>query len=141
VATGRKSRWRPIREIKPKPLPPVTTGAHGKERVCHRLPPVAEVPLSVKEGSTFHPVRARDVALAAATDRVVAFRFDSIHRTTCGRGRTSGGDDDLSAGVAVSEVADRLWNLVESERPIDDSLDRAGFEQLPQLFQVLAALL
>ena len=24
--------------------------AHGKERVCHRLPPVAEVPLSVKEG-------------------------------------------------------------------------------------------
>jgi hypothetical protein len=26
--------------------------AHGKERVCHRLPPVAEVPLSVKEGST-----------------------------------------------------------------------------------------
>ena len=22
---------------------------HGKERVCHRLPPVAEVPLSVKE--------------------------------------------------------------------------------------------
>ena len=27
--------------------------AHGKERVCHRLPPVAEVPLSVKEGSTF----------------------------------------------------------------------------------------
>src|SRR5919198_2318428 len=25
-------------------------GAHGKEHVCHRLPPVAEVPLSVKEG-------------------------------------------------------------------------------------------
>ena len=24
--------------------------AHGKEHVCHRLPPVAEVPLSVKEG-------------------------------------------------------------------------------------------
>jgi hypothetical protein len=24
--------------------------AHGKERVCHRLPPAAESPLSVKEG-------------------------------------------------------------------------------------------
>jgi hypothetical protein len=24
--------------------------AHGKDGVCHRLPPVAEVPLSVKEG-------------------------------------------------------------------------------------------
>ena len=55
--------------------------------------------------------------------------------------RTSGGDDDLAAGVAVSEVADRLWNLVEWERPVDDRRDGAGFEQLPQLFQVLAALL
>jgi hypothetical protein len=93
------------------------------------------------QAGTSDPVRARDVALAAATDRVVPFRFDSIQRTTCGRGRTSGGDDDLSAGVAVSEVADRLWNLVEWERPVDDRLDGAGFEQLPQLFQVLAALL
>src|SRR5512133_518842 len=25
-------------------------GSHGKERVCHRLPPAAESPLSVKEG-------------------------------------------------------------------------------------------
>jgi hypothetical protein len=28
-------------------------GAHGKDGVCHRLPPVAEVPLSVKEGVDF----------------------------------------------------------------------------------------
>jgi hypothetical protein len=28
-------------------------GAHGKERVCHRLPLVAEVPLSGKEGVDF----------------------------------------------------------------------------------------
>jgi predicted dithiol-disulfide oxidoreductase (DUF899 family) len=53
---------------------------------------------------------------------------------------TSGGDNDLPAGVAVSEVADRLWNLVEWERPVDDRPDRAGFEQRPQLRQVLAAL-
>jgi hypothetical protein len=28
-------------------------GAHGKEDVCRRLPPVADVPLSVKEGVDF----------------------------------------------------------------------------------------
>src|SRR5919198_2003760 len=85
--------------------------------------------------------RARGVALAAVTARVVPFGLDSIQRTTCGRGRTSGGDDDLPAGVAVSEVADRRWNLVEWERPVDDRPDRPGLDELPQLFQVLAALL
>jgi integrase len=40
----------------------------------------------------------------------------------------SGSDDDLPAGVAVSEVADRRWNLVERKRPVDDRLDRAVFE-------------
>ena len=84
--------------------------------------------------------RARGVALAAATDRVVPFGRDSIQRTF-GRGRMSGRDDDLPAGVAVSEVADRLWNLVEWERPVDDRPDRPGLDELPQLFQVLAALL
>ena len=33
VATGRKSRWRPIREIKPKPLPPVATGCRSERMV------------------------------------------------------------------------------------------------------------
>src|SRR6266508_1627219 len=55
--------------------------------------------------------------------------------------RTSDGDDDLAAGAAVSEVADRLGNFVERECPVDDGCDRAGFEQPPQLLQVLLALL
>src|SRR5919197_883636 len=53
----------------------------------------------------------------------------------------SDGDDDLAAGAAVSEVADGLGNLGERERPVDDGRDRAGFEQLPQLVQILRALL
>src|ERR671934_1736046 len=38
---------------------------HGKERVCHRLPPVAEVPLSEKEGVDFRKAERR-LSLAAA---------------------------------------------------------------------------
>jgi hypothetical protein len=29
------------------------SGAHGKEHVCHRLPPVADDPLLVREGVDF----------------------------------------------------------------------------------------
>src|SRR3954451_7618558 len=46
----------------------------------------------------------------------------------------------LPRGAAISEVADRVRNLVERECPVDDRPDRPGFEQLPQLLQVLAAL-
>jgi hypothetical protein len=53
----------------------------------------------------------------------------------------SNGNDDLASCAAASEVADRLRNLVERERPVDDRPDRTGFEQLPQLLQVSAALL
>ena len=46
----------------------------------------------------------------------------------CLRGRASESDDDLAASAAVPEVADRLWNLVERECPVDDGSDRADFK-------------
>src|SRR5581483_9530158 len=67
------------------------------------------------------------------------------HRGDCtpqaGAACRSDGDDDLAPGSAVSEVADRLWNLAERKGSINHGRDRAGFEQLPQLLQVPAALL
>jgi hypothetical protein len=40
----------------------------------------------------------------------------------------SNGNDDLASCAAGSEVADRLRNLVERERRVDDGRDRTGFE-------------
>src|SRR5581483_2835030 len=76
----------------------------------------------------------------AAAGCSVTAELDAICATPRGRGGASGGDDDLPAGVAVSEIADRVRNLVERERPVHDRPDRPALEQLPQLFQVLAAL-
>src|SRR5438132_12809897 len=53
----------------------------------------------------------------------------------------SDGDDDLAARAACSEVTDRLGNLSQRERLVDDAPDRAAFQQRPQLLEILPALL
>jgi ketosteroid isomerase-like protein len=72
VATRRKSPIFETPDIGPKPLPCVATscrfGAHGKERVCHRLPPVARAADAFSRGDP-EPVKelyseADDVTLA-----------------------------------------------------------------------------
>ena len=54
---------------------------------------------------------------------------------------SSCGHDDLAAGAPVPEVADRIGHFVERERSIDDRRDHTGIQQLPELLQVLTALL
>src|SRR5207244_7024023 len=46
------------------------------------------------------------------------------------------GDDDLSSGVSLFEIADRLRGLTQGIRPVDDRRDRAGLDELLQSCQI-----
>src|SRR6516225_8029748 len=58
--------------------------------------------------------------------------------SNCGQYDVAGsyGDDNLSPGVSLLEVADSLGNLAQRVGPIDDRRDLPGLEQLPQDGQV-----
>jgi hypothetical protein len=62
---------------------------------------------------------------------------EPLHRPTPALDR----DDELAAGAAVSEVADRSRNFLERERPVDDGPDGAALEQRSELLQILLSFL
>src|SRR5260370_32817753 len=53
----------------------------------------------------------------------------------------SEGDDDLSPGVPLLQVADGLGDLAQRVRPVDDRCDLSGFDELGEDDQVLVVLL
>src|SRR5215208_2491450 len=83
---------------------------------CYRRPTIGASP------ATFHTVSLRD----------------SLNRPF---GFASHGDDDFSSSVSLFQIADRLGDLAQRVRPVDDRCDLAGFDELLEDDHVLVVLL
>jgi len=102
----------PRKRLKQADRQPVAThgngfGAHGKEDVCHRLPPVADDPLLVREGVDF---------LASQRDRVprtrrpAGLRRDFNNFRECGR-HLYVGVPDVEAALREAERLGRVRTI------------------------------